>query len=51
MPDNIKGQYQYYTQADLGRLRSEGAYEDSFYSLEDVADYVQNYLNQEDPYL
>lgn len=43
-PEDIRDKYQYFTQADISRLRSIG-YEDAFYSLEDgVKDYVQNYL-------
>ena len=52
MPDNIKNQYQYYTKAELHRLRTDAAYDQPFTSLEDgVKDYVCNYLNAEDPYL
>ena len=46
MPDRLKGQYQYFTQADLTKLRSAG-YKKSFMKLEDsVADYVRNFLSQ-----
>lgn len=46
-PADIRDKYQYYTQANMGKLRSIG-YSIPFYSLEDgVQDYVQNYLNQE----
>lgn len=44
MPENLKDKYQYYTQAEMYKLRSAG-YSVPFYSLEDgVSDYVQNYL-------
>ncbi len=44
MPENLRGKYQYYTQAHMEKLKACG-YTDSFYSLEDgVKDYVQNYL-------
>ena len=44
MPEQLKNKYQYYTQANMEKLRSVG-YEEEFYSLEDGArDYVQNYL-------
>ncbi len=47
MPDGLKEKYQYYTQADIKKLRSAG-YDKAFYSLEDgIKDYVQNYLNKE----
>lgn len=52
MPDNIKNQYQYYTKADLKRLREDAGYKAEFTKLEEgVKDYVCNYLNAEDPYL
>lgn len=51
MPENLKGQYQSYTEADIGKLRRFG-YQEALYSLEDgVMDYVRNYLLKEDPYL
>src|SRR5271167_2001067 len=44
MPENIRDKYQYFTQADISRLRAAG-YRDKVTSLEKaVADYVQNYL-------
>ena len=44
MPESLRAKYQYYTQANMEKLRSVG-YADDFYSLEDGAkDYVQNYL-------
>lgn len=50
MPDDLKGKYQYYTQADIGKLRAAG-YDQPFHTLEEgVRDYVQNYLLQPDPY-
>jgi ADP-L-glycero-D-manno-heptose 6-epimerase len=45
-PADIRNKYQYYTQANMGKLRSIG-YSIPFHSLEDgVHDYVQNYLSQ-----
>lgn len=50
MPDDLKGKYQYYTQAEMGKLRAAG-YDKPFHTLEEgVRDYVQNYLMQPDPY-
>lgn len=47
MPETLRGKYQYYTQAEMTKLRQAG-YEEDFYSLEDGArDYVQNYLMQD----
>ena len=49
-PPEIRDNYQYFTQAEMGRLRAAG-YEAPFLSLEDgVADYVANYLSRDDPY-
>lgn len=43
-PEDIRDKYQYYTQAEMGKLRSIG-YERGFTSLEEgVRDYVVNYL-------
>lgn len=48
MPEHLREKYQYYTQADMGKLRAAG-YDAPFYSLEDGAcDYVQRYLMQGD---
>src|SRR5271154_4177503 len=44
MPETIRDKYQYFTQADIGKLRSKG-YKDPVTALNDsVADYVQNYM-------
>ncbi|MHC4791480.1 MAG: ADP-glyceromanno-heptose 6-epimerase [Planctomycetota bacterium] len=44
MPDSIRNQYQYFTQADITKLRKAG-YTKQTPSLEDaIKDYVQNYL-------
>lgn len=43
-PEDIRDKYQYFTEANIDKLRSAG-YSDSFTSLEDgVGDYVKNYL-------
>ena len=43
-PLKIRKQYQYFTKADISRLRNVG-YKKEFYSLEDgISDYVKNYL-------
>lgn len=50
MPDTIRNQYQYFTQADLSKLRSTGCPAE-FRNLEaGVSDYVGNYLSLDDPY-
>jgi len=50
MPADLQGKYQYFTQADMTKLRAAG-YKKAFCSLEEgVKDYVQNYLTQDDFY-
>ncbi len=50
MPDNVRDQYQYFTQARMDRLREAG-YDQPFTTLEDgVRSYVQDYLETSDPY-
>ncbi|MFD0912132.1 ADP-glyceromanno-heptose 6-epimerase [Methylophilus luteus] len=50
MPQDLQGKYQYFTQAEMQKLRQAG-YKKPFTSLEEgVKDYVQNYLMQEDAY-
>ena len=44
MPEELRGKYQYFTQADIGKLRATG-YARPLTPLADaVRDYVQNYL-------
>lgn len=44
MPEDIRDKYQYFTEANMEKLRHIG-YEDAFYTLEEgVRDYVKNYL-------
>jgi ADP-L-glycero-D-manno-heptose 6-epimerase len=44
MPEDIREKYQYFTEANMQKLRAAG-YDAEFYSLEDgVDDYVRNYL-------
>lgn len=50
MPEDLRGKYQYFTQANMIKLRKAG-YTTPMTTLEDgVKDYVQNYLMQTDPY-
>jgi ADP-L-glycero-D-manno-heptose 6-epimerase len=50
MPVDIRGKYQYFTEATMQKLRNAG-YKDPFYSLEDgVKDYVRNYLSRKEYY-
>ena len=44
MPEHLRDRYQYYTQAEMEKIKSAG-YKKEFYSLEEgIKDYVQNYL-------
>jgi ADP-L-glycero-D-manno-heptose 6-epimerase len=46
MPQDIRETYQYFTEADMNKIRSAG-YLQPFYSLEEgVGDYVRNYLSK-----
>jgi len=48
MPEVLRGKYQYFTQADTGKLRKAG-YAKELTSLEEaIKDYVQNYLMNDD---
>lgn len=50
MPIDIRDKYQYFTEANMEKLRQAGFKED-FYSLEDgVNDYVRNYLSKKNYY-
>ena len=45
IPEDIRDKYQYFTEANMSKLRASG-YDKEFTSLEDgVADYVKNYLS------
>lgn len=49
-PEDIRDKYQYFTEAEMEKLRSIG-YDREFYSLEEgVEDYVRNYLCKEEYY-
>ena len=50
MPEDIRDKYQYFTEANMQKIRDAG-YDHSFYSLEEgVGDYVRNYLARETYY-
>jgi ADP-L-glycero-D-manno-heptose 6-epimerase len=50
MPEDLRGKYQYFTEAKMLKLPDAG-YTEKFCTLEEgVRDYVQNYLLQADPY-
>jgi len=51
MPESLRDKYQYFTQAEMGKLRAAGC-PVRFMDLESaVRDYVTGYLAQDDPYL
>ncbi|OYT17824.1 MAG: ADP-glyceromanno-heptose 6-epimerase [Bacteroidetes bacterium 4572_77] len=46
-PEDIRDKYQYFTEANMKKLREAG-YTDDFYSLEEgVSEYVRNYISKE----
>lgn len=50
MPEQLRGKYQYFTEAKMNRLRQAG-YSEPFTSLEDgISDYLQHYLTTPDAY-
>lgn len=50
MPEELQEKYQYFTQADMTKLRDAG-YDQPFTELEDgIKDYVQNYMAKDDTY-
>ena len=52
MPHAIRDQYQYFTEAHLDKLRTDGGYAKPFFSIEEgVKDYVCHHLQKDDPYL
>lgn len=51
MPAELQNQYQYYTQADMAKLK-KALPKFRFMKLEDaVADYVRNHLSKAEPHL
>ncbi|MDY0188790.1 MAG: NAD-dependent epimerase/dehydratase family protein, partial [Syntrophus sp. (in: bacteria)] len=51
MPESLRGQYQYFTEAKMEKLQAAGLGAD-FHTLEEaVADYVRNHLQADNPYL
>ncbi|MEI6652843.1 MAG: ADP-glyceromanno-heptose 6-epimerase [Chlorobiaceae bacterium] len=51
MPETLRDKYQYYTCADMTKLRQAG-FDKPFASIEDgILEYVQHYLSSDNPYL
>lgn len=51
MPEDIKGQYQYFTEAQMDKWKNAGMSEPQWPLELAIQDYVTNYLNQTDPWL
>lgn len=49
MPDNLKNQYQYFTEADMNRWKSLGMSSPKWPLEKAIQDYVKNHLSQADP--
>lgn len=51
MPEKLRGKYQYFTEADMTKLRKAG-YDKPFHSVEQgMADYIGHYMSQPDKYV
>ena len=50
MPSDLKGKYQYYTQANVDKIKSIGFQKDFRNLKEGVTDYLENYLLTSDRY-
>lgn len=51
MPENLKNQYQYFTEANMKKWQEAGMSEPEWPLEKAVEDYVQNYLSKTDPLL
>jgi ADP-L-glycero-D-manno-heptose 6-epimerase len=51
MPENIKNQYQYFTEARMQKWKQAGLSEPEWPLDKAIDDYVKNYLSQTDPWL
>lgn len=51
VPEHIRNQYQYFTEAKMGRLFGQKLSKPEWPLEKAVADYVGNYLSKKDPYL
>ncbi len=51
MPENIRGQYQYFTEANMSTWKKIGMSEPKWSLERGVTDYVQNYLRKPNPHL
>ena len=51
MPDHLRGKYQNFTEAAMGRLHGAGCPLPAYSLEQGIADYVRGYLLRDDPYL
>lgn len=51
IPENIRHQYQYFTEAKMSKWQSKGMSPPQWSVERGIRDYVRQYLDQEDPYL
>lgn len=51
MPDDIKNQYQYFTEANMSKWQAQGLSQPEWDLEKAVNDYVTHHLNQDDPWL
>jgi ADP-L-glycero-D-manno-heptose 6-epimerase len=51
MPENVRNQYQYFTEAKMDKLLAQGLTPPEWTLESGIADYVRNYLLRDDPYL
>lgn len=51
VPENIRNQYQYFTEAKMDRLMAQKLSNPQWSLEKGIADYVKNYLSKSDPYL
>lgn len=51
VPENIRNQYQYFTEAKMDRLKGQKLSQPEWPLEKGVKDYVTNYLTKKDPYL
>lgn len=51
MPDNIRNQYQYFTEANMTKWQKENLSAPAWNLEKAIEDYVKNYLSQPDPWL
>ncbi len=51
MPENLRGQYQYFTESNMSKWLQAGMSAPKWPLEKGVADYIQNYLSKKDPVL